>query len=90
MSRQRHETSLTPRPPITRILAAVAIGAVGRALWHLTVDAFVLYVFGDPAREPRKPFVARGAEHPFARPGHTAASCGRRPGGDRLAHHRVA
>ncbi len=36
-----------------QVLAAVALGTLGRALWHLALDAFVLYVFGDPAQERR-------------------------------------
>ncbi|HEX2274090.1 MAG TPA: hypothetical protein VHG90_09490 [Acidimicrobiales bacterium] len=69
MTRQQRERSLMSRPPIRRVLAAVALGTVGRALWHLTLDAFVLYVFGDPGRERRERSVAAsGADDTPPRP----------------------
>ncbi|HEX2042810.1 MAG TPA: hypothetical protein VHF24_09260 [Acidimicrobiales bacterium] len=60
MTRQQRERSLMSRAPARQVLAAVALGTLGRALWHLTLDAFVLYVFGDPAHERRQRPVASG------------------------------
>jgi hypothetical protein len=64
MTRKQHERSLMSRPPVRQLLAAVALGTVGRALWHLTLDAFVLYLFGDPAHERRQRPVASGEGAP--------------------------
>jgi hypothetical protein len=36
---------------VRRVLAAVAVGMLGRALTYAAVDAFLLYVFGDPATD---------------------------------------
>lgn len=36
---------------IRSVVTVVAAGAVGRALWYSAVDAFLVYVFGDPAPE---------------------------------------
>jgi hypothetical protein len=64
MTRQQRERSLMSRAPARQVLAAVALGTLGRALWHLTLDAFVLYVFGDPAHERRQRPVASGEGAP--------------------------
>ncbi len=34
---------------IRTVVAVAAAGAVGRVLWYSAVDAFLVYVFGDPA-----------------------------------------
>ena len=54
MSRLLRETGTDPLRPVRRFTAAVAIGALGRVLAGAALDAFVLYVFGNPATERRR------------------------------------
>ncbi len=54
MNRLRRETATDPLRPLRRLTAAVAIGVLGRVLTGAAVDAFVLYVFGNPATERRR------------------------------------
>ncbi len=53
MSRLRLEGGGSTRRVIRRGVALLTIGAVGRVLWYAAVDAFILYVFGNPAPSPR-------------------------------------
>ena len=41
------------RRVIRRGVALVTIGAAGRVLWYAAVDAFILYVLGNPAPSRR-------------------------------------
>lgn len=59
MNRRQREEG--PLRVLRRVVALVVAGAVGRALWYAAVDAFVLYVFGDPAPERRAPSPSAGA-----------------------------
>lgn len=51
MSRLLRETRSDPLRPVRRVTAAIAIGVVGRVLTGAAIDAFLMYVFGDPANE---------------------------------------
>lgn len=53
MNGLRLEAGGSTRRLIRRGVALLTIGAAGRVLWYAAVDAFILYVFGNPAPPPR-------------------------------------
>jgi hypothetical protein len=90
MSSPRRETGRTWPRLIRQILAVTAACAVGRALSHVAVDAFVLYVFGDPARELRDRSAAPRARQCSAGGESVGTPHPSTPDADRLRHRRCA
>lgn len=84
MSRLLRETGTDPLRPVRRLTAAVAIGVVGRVLTGAAVDAFLLYVLGNPATERR-----RGAGRPPGDGGSVGRPHLNRPGDVGLARRRA-
>jgi hypothetical protein len=60
MNRPRLDEGRRSLGVIRRVVAAVAVGAVGRALWYAAVDALVIYVFGNPAPPRRERLASVG------------------------------
>ncbi len=75
MSRLLREAGSDPLRPVRRVAAAIAIGVVGRVVTGAAIDAFLMYVFGDPA-----------ADHNERPP----AEIGWRPGQAALEHRSAA
>ena len=67
MNRLRLEAWGSTRRVIRRGVALLTIGAAGRVLWYAAVDAFILYVFGNPAPSPGRN--RRDPAGPAQRPG---------------------
>jgi hypothetical protein len=55
VNEQWREVGMSVLRLVERALAVVAVGAVACRLWYRGVDAFILFVLGDPAEAARPP-----------------------------------
>ncbi len=55
MSKPPREPGSGSLPSVRGILSVAAVAVVGRALTYAAIDAFLLYVFGNPAVEHDEP-----------------------------------